>query len=207
MRINYYIFDLLFSNGRSFMELPYNRRRQALEDLGIAHPYCRVPPSFRGDGSAILAVAREHRLEGILCKKLDSVYLPGVRSRDWLKVKLIKSGEFAVGGFTYVRENRGKIGSLLLGAYDNNMSLHFVGSVGSGFSDYDHRFLLSILEPIKAAKSPFEEKVGKNVNFTAVKYVAEVRYRRWPKGGRVQQCTYKGIRKDKTPAEIRTGDK
>jgi bifunctional non-homologous end joining protein LigD len=203
MRIYYYVFDILFQDGKSLMQQPYTRRRRSLEKLNISHRCLKVSPSYLGKGQAILAVAKQHHLEGIVCKKVDSLYTPGIRSNEWIKVKLVKSGEFIICGFRYSGESVSRIGSLQLGAYDDDMKLHFVGSLGTGFSDDDHRFLLDLLTPIKIKKPAFVEKPEKNVVFTKPVYVAQVEYRRWPAGGMLQQSSYKGIRTDKSASEIR----
>ena len=202
MQIYYYVFDLLFLRGHNLMDQPYNDRRHALENLNIIHPSCKLTPSYRGDGKTMLSIAKEHSLEGIVCKKIDSIYSPGTRSDEWIKVKLIKSREFIICGFKYSGDSTKKIGSLQLAAYDNNMKLHFVGSMGTGFSREDHDLLLKLLEPVKINESPFGEKVDKNVNFTKPVYIAQVEYRRWPKNGLLQQSSFKGLRTDKKPAEI-----
>jgi bifunctional non-homologous end joining protein LigD len=203
MRIQYYLFDLLYLNGRSYLDEPYYKRREALENLKIDHPCCKVPPNFRGQGKTFLSIAQNHHLEGIICKKYDSFYLPGIRGDQWRKVKLIKSREFIIGGFKYVQGRSDRIGSLLLGAYDEDMMLRFVGPAGTGFSADDHDSLLKILAPIEISENPFHEKMDKEVHFTKPRYVAEVQYARWPAGGLIQQCAYKGVRMDKTAAEVK----
>ncbi len=203
IRIHYYIFDLLHFDGATLMNQTYEQRRQRLQDLDIGHPFCRVPPSYRGEGQDILAVAREHGLEGIMCKRLDSLYWPGGRTGDWRKVKVVNSRAFVIGGFKYVQVDTHRIGSLQLGAYDSDMRLRFVGGAGTGFSTQDHEILLSRLEPIRQEHSPFADEIDrKDVVFVRPQYVAEVQYRRWPKGGQIQQAAYKGLRTDKPAADV-----
>jgi bifunctional non-homologous end joining protein LigD len=202
IKIQYYIFDILFFNNKNLMSQTYENRRNILESLNIDHPFCKVPPSFRGKGQIILSVAKQHGLEGVVCKKLRSVYTTNKRSTDWLKVKIIKSDEFKICGFKYVKNNKSRIGSLQLGAYDKNKNLTFVGGVGTGFGATDHKILLSKLEENIINKNPFDEKMEKDVVFVKPKYVAEVEYRRWPENNILQQASYKGLRLDKSPDEI-----
>ncbi len=138
VRIHYYLFDLLYSDGISLLNRTYAERREMLEALKVEHPSTRVPRSYRGEGEDILNVARQHGLEGIMCKRLDSLYLPGRRSGDWRKVKVVNSREFIIGGFKYVQDDKSRIGSLQLGAYDADLRLRFVGGAGTGFSEPDH---------------------------------------------------------------------
>jgi len=203
IRIYYYIFDLLHLDGTTVMDRTYERRREMLQNLEIQHRFSRVPPSYRGEGEDILAVAREHGLEGIMCKRLDSLYWPGRRTGDWRKVKIVNSREFVIGGFKYVKGDKSRIGSLQLGAYDSQMRLRFVGGAGTGFSGPDHEILLKRLEPIRQARNVFADDIGgRDVVFVSPRYVAQVEYRRWPEGGEIQQAAYKGLRTDKSAGEV-----
>jgi bifunctional non-homologous end joining protein LigD len=151
----------------------------------------------------MLNVAQEHGLEGILCKRLDSPYLPGRRSGDWRKVKMVPAREFVIGGFKYGRSGRDRIGSLQLGAYDADLRLRFVGRAGTGFSGPDHRILLSRLEPVRVSENVFYDEIDrKDVVFVSPRYVAAVQYRRWPAGGQIEQAAYKGLRIDKPAGDV-----
>lgn len=203
IRVYYYIFDLLHFNGQTLLNRTYEDRRADLESLKIEHAFTRVPPGYRGEGRDILAVAREHGLEGVMCKRLDSLYRPGRRTGEWRKVKVVNSREFVIGGFKYVRGDTHRVGSLQLGAYDADLRLRFVGGTGTGFSAQDHRILLSRLEPVRQPHSPFADEVdARDIVFVRPQYVAEVEYRRWPEGGQVQQAAYKGLRADKPAQDV-----
>lgn len=80
------LFDLLFHDGRSTVDLPYEERRTLLEGLDLEGGAWQTPSWHRGDGAALLAGARERRLPGLVAKRLDSPYRPGRRSDDWVKV-------------------------------------------------------------------------------------------------------------------------
>ena len=71
------VFDVLYLDGRSTMALTYPERRSLLEGLPIAGPSCQVPPSHTGDGAAMFEASRRQGLEGVMAKRLDSIYEPG----------------------------------------------------------------------------------------------------------------------------------
>ncbi|OHB50214.1 MAG: hypothetical protein A2Y10_07585 [Planctomycetes bacterium GWF2_41_51] len=201
-KIYYYLFDILYFNGTNAMAQIYEKRRNILEELKIDHPFCRIPPCYKGKGNIILSVAKKHGLEGIVCKKLNSTYITGKRSDEWVKVKIVKSAEFIICGFKYGRNSKDRIGSIQLGIYNNQKKLVFVGGVGTGFNVIENKMLLKKLEIEKTEKNPFDEKIDKDVNFVNPKYVAEIEYRRWPQKDILQQASYKGLRFDKSPDEI-----
>jgi len=197
----YYLFDILYIRDHQTMSLPYSERRRALEALELNHPHCQIPPSYVGEGDAMLDVARERGLEGVVAKRLTSPYEPGQRSPNWRKVKLIGRQEFVVGGWTMERNNPQRIGALLLGYYGENGQLQYAGRVGSGFSAEDHKRLLALLSELERPVSPFSGPVPA-AHYIAPRLVVEAEYRRWYPGGYLQQTAYKGIRPDKRPSEV-----
>jgi bifunctional non-homologous end joining protein LigD len=209
--VRYLVFDLLYLDGRSTMDRSYLHRRDLLEQLTLVGPSWQVPPAHVGEGAAMLQAAREQQLEGIVAKHVDSIYQPGRRSPDWLKIKVISRQEFVIGG--WVPEggnNTSRIGSLLLGYYEpadtggrGEKTLRFAGGVGTGFNDRWHRTLSATLKPLTRAASPFVDPVPKReAIFVEPILVAEVEYRRWPAGGMVHQGAFKGLRADKDARKV-----
>src|SRR5205814_6283698 len=151
----YMIFDLLYLDGRSLMRLPYEERRRMLDELELSGPHWRVPSYHVGQGRALLEASREQGLEGVMAKRLDSIYEPGKRSRAWLKVKHHRRQEFVIGGWTTGEGRRaGSIGALLLGYYDDGR-FTYAGHVGTGFTDRMLDELRKEMEPLRRLDSPF----------------------------------------------------
>ena len=199
----YYVFDVVFLDGRWAAAMPYRARRALLEGLRIKHRSCVVPPSYPGEGESMLAAARERRLEGVVAKRLDSPYEPGRRTGAWRKTKIVARQEFVVGGWQPERSGDRRVGSLLLGYYDRRLGLVYAGRVGSGFTDQMHRELVPRLKKLERHESPFRPPgPGREARWLAPRLVAEVEYRRWPAGGSLQQASFKGLRSDKPPETV-----
>lgn len=201
--IMYFVFDLLHLDGRSTLRLPYKERRLLLESLGLKHRRLRIPPSLDCEPEMVFETAKEHKLEGIVAKKLDSTYEPGARSKNWIKIKIELGQEFVIGGWTPERGNENRIGALLIGYYDEGMGLRYAGSVGTGFSDVTHTMLVAKLRSLETKRNPFvDADVKRGAYFVRPVLVADIQYRRWPKDGSVQQASFKGIRIDKSAGEV-----
>jgi bifunctional non-homologous end joining protein LigD len=157
--VRYVVFDLLEQDGRSLLELPYRVRREHLIELGLdAHPGVVVPAAFTGiAGEVVLAAMDEQGLEGVVAKRVDSLYLPGRRSRSWIKTAVRRTHEVIVAGwFPGSGNRRESLGSLALGAHDDDGTLVYVGDVGTGFTDAARARLLERLRPLERATPPFD---------------------------------------------------
>ncbi len=131
----YAIFDLLYLDGNSLMDLPYHERRARLEELELNGSAWRVPAARAGDGDALLDATRRQGLEGIVAKRLDASYEPGRRSGAWLKIKHTLRQELVIGGWVPGEGRRTKrIGALLMG-YHENRQFVYAGRVGTGFTE------------------------------------------------------------------------
>src|SRR5262245_52705840 len=155
----YCIFDVLFLDGRSTVELRYEQRRTLLEGLELAGPHWATPPYHRGGGAGALAESKRRGDEGIMAKRVTSVYEPGRRSRDWVKVKNLRTQEVVVGGWSPGKGNRaGTIGALLLGIPDG-AGLTYVGKVGTGFTQATLARLQHEFGRMARPTSPFTTEV------------------------------------------------
>ena len=207
--IVYYVFDVLEIEGEPVVDLPLVERRKLLEGLlDRRNKIVRLSETF-DDGQALLDAAKQQRLEGIMAKRLDSKYLPGRRTRDWLKVKTHSEQEFVVAGYTKGTGRRASsFGALVLGYYVSN-ELVYAGNVGTGFNSKEIEKLLDKLRPLRRDTPPFREvpkmpKVRKNdVIWVEPKLVAEVEFAEWTHDGRLRAPSYKGLREDKSAEEVR----
>jgi bifunctional non-homologous end joining protein LigD len=200
----YVLFDLLWLDWHSTMELPYEQRRAQLMDLGLTGPSWQTPPHEVGDGTATVEVSKQFELEGVVAKRLDSHYEPGRRSRAWLKVKHVLRQEFVVGGWQPGEGGRtGSIGSLLVGYYDSDGRLRYAGKVGSGLSGASIAELARLFERCARDTSPFDVgKPPKGVRFVEPVLVVEVKFTEWTASGMIRQPTFLGVRPDKEPREV-----
>jgi bifunctional non-homologous end joining protein LigD len=208
--IVYYVFDLLEVEGEPVIDLPLSERRARLQKLLDGRNRCvRFSESF-DDGRALLDAAEERQLEGIMGKRVDSRYLPGKRSRDWLKFKTHGEEEFVIAGYTRGQGRReGSFGSLVLGRYDAGGELEYVGNVGTGFDEREIERLLKKLRPLERKDTPFPAvpkmpRVRKgDVVWVEPQLVAQTKFAEWTHDGHLRAPVYLGLREDKDASEVR----
>ncbi|GAA2707035.1 non-homologous end-joining DNA ligase [Micromonospora olivasterospora] len=200
--VTYMIFDLLRLGGEDLTGRPYRERRAALEGLGLGGARWAVPPAFP-DGPATYEAAGENGLEGVMAKRLGSLYRPGVRSPDWVKVKLEVTGDFVVGGW---RPGARRIGGLLVGVPRPDGRLTYRGRVGGGIGAAIERELLRELEPLRSGASPFAADVpredARGAIWVAPTVVVEVKYGQRTPDGRLRFPRLLRLRPDKPPEEV-----
>jgi len=157
---HYFAFDLLVVKGKSIAEKPIEERREQLERFLESVPegsLIRLSPAtterkvandwFNKFGSA--------GLDGVMAKRLGEPYHSGDRD-GMVKVKHLKTADCVVGGFRYGEGTR-SAGSLLLGLYDNEGRLVYIGH-SSSIKKSDRDALTKQLESLRA-ENPFEVRV------------------------------------------------
>jgi bifunctional non-homologous end joining protein LigD len=199
--VTYLIFDLLRLDGTELCGRPYVERRAALTDLGLGGDHWVVPPSF-DDGPATMGAAGEYDLEGVVAKRRSSIYRPGARSPDWIKVKRDQTGEFVVGGY---RPGARALGALLVGVPGPD-GLQFRGRVGGGISAASERELLDALSPLRRTDSPFADAIPREDSRGAVwvrpEVVVELKFAERTAERRLRFPRFLRLRPDKTPDEV-----
>ena len=143
----------------------------------------------------------------MVAKRLDSRYLPGRRTRAWLKVKNLMSQDLVIGGWLPGQGRRtGTLGALLVGYNeyeDGKPPPRYAGRVGTGFTDAELDRLAGRLEPLRAKKSPFTgRQPPREAVFVEPKLVAEVGFREWTNARTLRAPVYKGLRPDKKSEEV-----
>jgi bifunctional non-homologous end joining protein LigD len=203
--VTFVAFDILRRFGVELTARPWRERRATLERLAQEHPGWTLSPSF-DDAQATESVARAHGLEGVVAKRVDSLYRPGARTEEWRKLRFVRAGEFVVLGWEAAPEHPRSLTSLVLGAYGPN-GLHYAGRVGSGVSArVAERLLAAFTEtagpPLPGVPGPTR---ARRIYWVAPTVVVDVEYAHITHDGVLRQPVYRGIRPDKRPEEA-TGD-
>jgi bifunctional non-homologous end joining protein LigD len=203
--VTYMIFDLLWLDGHSLMELRYEERRELLQALALSGEAWQTPEHLEGRGSDVLKATAEQRLEGIVAKRLDSHYEPGARASAWIKIKNVGRQELVIGGWLPGEGRRERrIGALLVGMYDSDGAFRYAGRVGTGFTDPELDRLGKLLAPLKREDSPFTagEPPPRGAVFVEPELVAEIEFGDWTSAGVLRHPSYKGLREDKAAREV-----
>jgi len=207
--VQLYAFDILHQDGRDTLRLAYTERRKLLEDLDLGDTPSKVPPYFTGEaGRDLLTASADIGAEGVVAKRLDSIYRPGQRSPAWIKTPRNRTVEVVLGGWKPGGGRRsGMIGSLLLGMYDDVGRLVYVGNVGTGFTDRMLAQLKQMLQPLQRATTPFDSPVPRadtrDAHWTEPRLVGEVEFRNWTPTKRLRHPSWRGLRPDRGPSEAR----
>ena len=197
--VTYLVFDLLALDGEDLLDLPYAARRERLDGLHLAGHRWAETPWFRGGGAQVRAASLENGLEGVVAKRLDSPYRPGVRGPEWRKVKNVRTQSVVVGGWRPGQGRRaGGVGSLLVGVPDDEGRLVYVGHVGTGFTQQDLRDLEGMFTA--RTTSPFDgalpREVTRDAHWVEPTLVGEVGYAVWTADGRLRHPAWRGLRDD-----------
>ena len=211
----YYVFDILWYEGKNLMGLPLEQRQAILQNILPADDdHVRASKSFKANGKEFFEAAKKIGLEGIIAKKADSPYSPDVRSRDWLKIKVHQRQEIIITGFTKNEGTSKSFSALTMGVYDNG-HLRYVGKVGTGFNDKMQKEMMAQFKPLITDKSPFDvepdvdkpsrfrpQRMGAKPTWLKPELVGEVEYAEITSDGVFRQASFKGMRIDKKAKDI-----
>ncbi len=205
LRIVFYVFDVLYADGRNLVDQTLSTRRRILRQKLKQSDVVKIVNDLGSDGLKAFQACVDIDLEGIVAKKLDSVYKPGTRTADWLKVKSFKSSELLICGYSKGAGSRSdQFGALLLGYFDDHGELTYAGSVGTGFNSNIMRELLRVMKPLERKTSPFGLKTGKkrDVTWLTPKLVAEIKFSEWTADGLLRIPVFLRLREDIEPSTV-----
>jgi len=213
--IIYFVFDLLYLDGRDLRGLEFRQRRELLEGLFAEHDQGRVrlAQTFAADGPSVLQSACKMGLEGVIAKKVNAPYKSS-RSDAWLKVKCEFRQEFVIGGFVTRAGSTSEIGSLLLGVYDDEGRLRSVGSVGTGWDSAAAVAMFRSLKALEVTTSAFDPEFAPTKGrwsrrpagaerWVQPAIVVEVKFTEWTPDGHIRHPKFLGMRYDKAAETIR----
>ena len=203
--IIYFVFDLLYLDGRRLLSQPLEARKRALETLvRVDGGRFRYAEHLDADGPSAFREACRLGLEGIVSKRRDDPYQSGKRA-GWLKTKCVQRQEFVIGGFTDPEGSREGIGALLAGYYEGKQ-LVFAGKVGTGFTVKSARDLRARLDRIETTTCPFTPRpagwLGRNAHWVRPVLVGEVVFTEWTGEGKIRHPSFQGVRGDKKPRDV-----
>lgn len=207
--LRYFVFDLLYLDGRDLRALPLLDRKARLRSLVPRDAVIRYVDHSRGEGPAAFSRACRRGLEGLVSKRADGAYRAG-RGHGWLKIRCGLSQEFVIAGFT--DSDKGlAFGALLLGVYDRagrdrGGRLAYAGRVGTGFSLSERKALRARLDSIERPEPPFArfppQAQISGVHWVKPVLVAEVGFTTRTRDGLLRHPTFQGLREDKPSRQV-----
>jgi len=195
--VTYFAFDLIYCDGYDLRQVPLLQRKEFLRRLLHAAEHVRFSDHQAEHGKELYELAGANELEGIIGKRSDSLYSEG-RSNAWVKVKQTTTADAVVGGWTEARTPGLRFGALLLGLYEGNGRLRFIGHVGSGFDGDAQEAIAKLMKQGATEKCPFETvpEANEPEHFVKPELVARVRYTGWTPEKRLRHPVFLGLRND-----------
>jgi bifunctional non-homologous end joining protein LigD len=201
--VTYVVFDIIEKEGQPLLELPLIQRKKLLEQSLKESPHVSISLFAEQEGEAYYEAAVKKGLEGVMAKKKDSPYEPGIRSRNWLKIRKLATCDCVIFGYTKGEGSRNEtFGSLVLGLYEGEKPV-YVGKVGTGFSQEDLEALMKTFERLETQKRilPANVVVAGEVIWLEPKLVCEVTYQSVTRDGKLRMPRFRILRLDKKPNE------
>lgn len=200
----YYVFDILWCDGRDLRNMPLIERKKILQSVIPSGSLIRYSDHIETRGELLFDEMRKKGLEGIVAKKADSAYHENNRGEAWLKMKTQLRQEVIIGGFTEPRGGRKYLGALIVGVYDKGEFI-YTGHSGGGIPDNQRKLLREKLDKLERKTSPFatEPKPNAPVHWVKPELVVEMSFSEWTNDGRMRHPVFEGMRTDKDPLKIR----
>jgi bifunctional non-homologous end joining protein LigD len=214
------LFDVLYRDGWDLTRVPLNIRKSLLWQAVDQSPRVGIVETYE-DGVELYNLVSPLGFEGVVGKRADSIYEPGTRSANWLKIKAFKSAEFVIAGYTRGQGNRSNtLGSLVLAYHDDEGRLVWAGNAGSGFDDRDgakditamkrrldeiarDTMPLDVTPDFSRVSQPWARGRGKQeIVWVEPRYVAEIKYAEWTEGGNLRAPVFLRLRPDVDPGSV-----
>ncbi|XEC96196.1 DNA ligase [Paenibacillus tarimensis] len=176
--VTYMIFDVVFFNGNWVNKRPLAERLDILQNIVAPNQNIQIVSGHK-DGKALFEAVKQNDMEGIVCKDLNSIYSFDGKNDRWRKVKNYGDVTAVVGGFTL---GGGFVNAVLLGQYDGEGNLWYIGHTGTGkLTKADWRDLTDILVPTVVKDRPFKNKPERHNDayWVAPKLTVKVQYSEW----------------------------
>jgi len=202
--LEYQVFDLLYLDGRLLYGVPLETRKRLLRNILEPNRLVRFSDHVLVQGRALFKEARTRRLEGVVAKRRDSRYEPGVRSKSWLKIKALLQQEAVIGGYTAPRGGRKHFGAVIVGVFEGN-ALRYAGHCGGGIDEASLARIHGQLERLKAERCPFSgapPRTNEPVQWVKPELVCDVRFSEWTRDGKMRQPVFMGMREDVRPRDV-----
>src|ERR1700722_2437368 len=199
----YFAFDLLYCDGYDLRRSPLIERKQLLQRLLHTTERIRFSDHQLERGREIFELAKENGLEGIVAKRIDSPYV-SERSTSWIKLKVTKTLDAVIGGWTAARTTAIPLGSLLLGLYQGK-KLRFIGHVGTGFDGKKLQELSGKLEKLASPSCPFDivPETNEKPYWVSPTLVARVKFGEWTQEHALRHPVFIALREDVRPADCK----
>ena len=212
-KIHFYPFDILVNAGKDLRNRTLRERRAALRDVIHANDHVSLSFVTRTSPKEILDAVKHHGLEGVVAKRLDSVYQPGKRTGLWVKHRIHLGQEFVIGGYTPGTHG---IDALIVGFY-RGKELIYAARVRAGFVPATRRKVFDQIKGLKTTKCPFvnipELSDGRwGVGLTAAKMkdsvwlkpeaVAQIDFLEWTGADHLRHTKFVALREDKDPRKV-----
>lgn len=200
--ILYFVFDILFVDGREVTKLDLLSRKALLKKSLRWRKPLQFVKHIEEEGEAYLQEACKRGWEGLIAKRAASPYTKG-RSRDWLKFKCSNEQEFVIGGYTDPQGSRDGFGALLVGYYEDG-DLRYAGKVGTGYDQRTIKDLMVEMKPLEQPSSPFagDPPLKKNVHWLKPKLVAQIGFAEWTGTDKLRHPRFVGLRRDKKATDV-----
>lgn len=213
MHIRYFVFDVIVLKGRDLTSVPLSERRKLLALLPLSNPRIQVSEALSVSAASMLAAVKQQGLEGVVAKRLDSIYEPGKRSGAWVKHRVNAGQEFVIGGYT---PGPNGVDAIIVGYYQGR-DLIYVARTRNGFVPASRRSVFRRLKPLTADQCPFTNlpetrKASWGEAMTADKMkecvwvrpelVAQIDFLEWTDADHLRHSKFVGLREDKDARKV-----